>query len=214
MVDVADRRSPVFQAMARNALDFTIKGKSAEAGAVLQRMSARYGGNGAVEAALLWIDTLADHLGRPSDGTGVAILFKEAETGNVGIADQRRPTVVWAGRLIGARLADDQDTFVALINAVGGRADFGAYVGELLHMVALTFQHGQVLHHRSPDSHVRCRSILKDRMTELGVDVTVTTAWPGVSPYDQPPMTCPHGIQYWLEPTAEQVAAWERDGIE
>lgn len=52
-------------------------------------------------------------------------------------------------------------------------------------------------------------------MADLGTDVSVLTEPPPTkTPYAQPPMTCPHGTTYWLEPTPEQIAAWERDGVE
>lgn len=143
----ADRRDPRLRAMASNALSFTLAERYDEARGVLERMAVTYGGDGAVQAAMLWIDTLAAKLGRPKDGQGVALMFKAVETGEVGGADGRRPTVVWAGRLITARLADDQDTFVALINTAG-QHDIGPYIGELLHMVALSLQQGEMLGQR------------------------------------------------------------------
>lgn len=215
MVEVADRRDPVLQAMARNALDFMIKDRTDEAGAVLQRLADRYGGDGAVEAALLWIDTLGAHFGHRPDGARVALLLKEVESGQVGTVDGGRPTVVWAGRLIAARFADDEATFSALINAAACSPSFGAHIGELLHMVALSLEHGQVLAPGQPVAHLHCRTLLRTKMADLGTDVSVLTEPPPTkTPYAQPPMTCPHGTTYWLEPTPAQIAAWERDGVE
>ncbi len=144
-VELADRRDPALQAMARNALDFAVKEKFADAVAAMGRINARYGGDGGIQAALLWIDYLAAHHGAKPNSAGVAFLLKAVETGAISPVTDQRPTVVWAGRLIAARLADDESTFVALINAVGKRPDFGSYIGELLHMVALSLKHGAVL---------------------------------------------------------------------
>lgn len=140
----ADRRDPRLQAMAANALNLVTEEKYDEARSVLEDMAASYGGDGAIQAALLWIDTLAAKLGAANDGQGVALMFKAVETGEIGGADGRRPTVVWAGRLVTARLADDEATFVALINTAGKR-DIGPYIGELLHMVALSIKQGELL---------------------------------------------------------------------
>lgn len=137
----ADRRDPVLKAMAANALRFAVAERYTEAGQALGRINERFGGDGAVQAALLWVDTLIAGLGATKNDP-VAVAFRNVETGSVHFADGTPPTVVWAGRLIGARLADDEDTFLALINAVGQRAEFGEYIGELLHMVALTSRYG------------------------------------------------------------------------
>lgn len=139
-----DRSDPHFQAMAANALSFAMEEKFDEARSVLEDMAASYGGQGAIQAALLWIDTLGAKLGATNDGQAVALKFKAVETGEITGADGRRPTVVWAGRLITARLSDDEATFIALIN-VAGKRDIGPYIGELLQMVALSMNQGELL---------------------------------------------------------------------
>lgn len=64
-----------------------------------------------------------------------------------------------------------------------------------------------------PD-HSQCREELRSSMANLGIDVTVSTAQPIiVGRYPAEGYTCPHGTEYWIEPTGEQVAQWYRDGV-
>lgn len=58
-----------------------------------------------------------------------------------------------------------------------------------------------------------CWHELKDRMAALGVQVTARMTAPPPTPYDTEPFTCPHGVTYWIEPTVEQMAQWQRDGV-
>ncbi len=60
-----------------------------------------------------------------------------------------------------------------------------------------------------PKDHAGCRQWLKEGFSLLGCDVTVSTAPPLVtSGYDLGPITCPHGVQFWHEPTGEQLMEW------
>lgn len=59
-----------------------------------------------------------------------------------------------------------------------------------------------------------CWRELKDRMAAMGTQVTVTMTPPPASPYNTEPLTCPHGVTYWIKPTSEQIATWVRDGVE
>lgn len=60
-----------------------------------------------------------------------------------------------------------------------------------------------------------CWREIKDRMAAMGVEVTVSTRPPLVAgPYTVEGLTCPHGVDYWWEPTGEQIAEWVRDGVE
>lgn len=61
--------------------------------------------------------------------------------------------------------------------------------------------------------HVECRDVIRGGLAEQGVDAVVSTATPIVSgPYEAHGYTCPHGTTYWVQPTGEQIAAWNRDG--
>lgn len=54
--------------------------------------------------------------------------------------------------------------------------------------------------------------LLRQRLAAYDVDVSVSTAPPLVrGPYPTECYTCPHGTQYWVEPTGEQIAQWHRD---
>jgi len=60
-----------------------------------------------------------------------------------------------------------------------------------------------------------CRAVLRDGMAEMGTEVTVSTAAPLTpSPYEYNPMTCPHGVTFYMQPTTEQVLAWHEAGVQ
>jgi hypothetical protein len=64
-----------------------------------------------------------------------------------------------------------------------------------------------------PIAHLQCPRELRDRMAEMGVEITVSETPPLVAgPYTTAPMVCPHGVTYWFEPTGEQIAKWVADG--
>lgn len=60
----------------------------------------------------------------------------------------------------------------------------------------------------------KCAQVLQDQCAGAGVDVRVTLTPAMNSPYTLHGFTCPHGMEYWLHPTPEQIAQWERDGVE
>jgi hypothetical protein len=61
--------------------------------------------------------------------------------------------------------------------------------------------------------HAGCREQLRQQAVALGLDVTVSTARPlVVGSYPPGGFRCPHGTQYWIEPSGEQIAQWHRDG--
>lgn len=48
----------------------------------------------------------------------------------------------------------------------------------------------------------------------IGADAVVSTARPLVaSPYGEHSFRCPHGVEYWIEPTGEQIADWAARGV-
>ncbi len=58
-----------------------------------------------------------------------------------------------------------------------------------------------------------CGDTIRQEMAGMGIEVTVSTLPPMVEGlYTVDPMTCPHGVTYWWEPTGEQIAQWVRDG--
>jgi hypothetical protein len=43
-------------------------------------------------------------------------------------------------------------------------------------------------------------------------EITISTEPPLVAnPYIQG-LTCPHGVDFWIEPTGDQIAQWVKDG--
>ena len=63
-----------------------------------------------------------------------------------------------------------------------------------------------------PGAHRECPQFLVDGMADSGIEAHVSTEPPIVKgPYTMPPMTCPHGVRFWLEPTGEQIATWVRE---
>ena len=74
-----------------------------------------------------------------------------------------------------------------------------------------------------PD-HDGCRDILRQALAMAcagagipGADLNISTAPPLVSapPGQWQPMscTCPHGTEFWIEPTGEQRAKWRAEGV-
>lgn len=61
-------------------------------------------------------------------------------------------------------------------------------------------------------AHAGCAGVLREGMA--GFEVTVSTERPLVaSPYTTEGFTCPHGVTYWIEPTGEQIARWQAEGV-
>lgn len=62
-----------------------------------------------------------------------------------------------------------------------------------------------------------CRRTLKELATENPenpLDIVVSTEPPLFdSGYEVAAFTCPHGTAFYLEPTREQIIAWQRDGV-
>jgi hypothetical protein len=61
-------------------------------------------------------------------------------------------------------------------------------------------------------SHAKCADVIREGMAP--VDITVSAEPPLVrGPYTTDGFTCPHGTTYWIEPTGEQVAQWQAEGV-
>jgi hypothetical protein len=66
----------------------------------------------------------------------------------------------------------------------------------------------------------QCGEFIRATMTAIAAEsgrnceITVSTAPPLVaSPYGDNGYECPHGVTYWIEPTSEQIAEWNREGV-
>lgn len=59
-----------------------------------------------------------------------------------------------------------------------------------------------------------CRGRLLDFMAARGIECTVTVTPPLVAPrYEPLDMVCPHGRMWFMEPTGDQIARWNADGV-
>lgn len=69
--------------------------------------------------------------------------------------------------------------------------------------------------HQRALTHDDCVPMMLISARYRGLDVIVTAVPPLVKgPFTLPPMTCPHGVQHWSEPTGEQIAKWAREVLE
>jgi hypothetical protein len=58
-----------------------------------------------------------------------------------------------------------------------------------------------------------CRTFLVQQMAAMGVEAVASPASPIIPPaYGATSFICPHGVEYWLEPTSDQIAAWAKAG--
>jgi hypothetical protein len=65
-----------------------------------------------------------------------------------------------------------------------------------------------------PLGRSECAQHLATLSADLGAEVHVSTLPPIVAgPYETAGFECPHGTQYWIEPTGEQVADWAARGV-
>lgn len=136
-----DRSDPRLQALAHAAMIHAIGMRPDRAAMAVQTIGNEYGGDGVVQAALLWIDRLLYDTGRDTtNGQPVRLQFLNSDTGSVDSADEVDPPVAWCGRLIAARVADDEHIFTALINSFHSDETFSRYMGLLLSLIAMQYR--------------------------------------------------------------------------
>lgn len=102
---------------------------------------------------LAWIDTGVSWLGLdPAElaADPPPVAFHAIETGNIEHADQVPADVAAAGRLIAARLADDEAQFVAVLAAIPEGEDFGRVFCRVLTAVARWIRDGSFVPRSSP----------------------------------------------------------------
>jgi hypothetical protein len=130
-----DRKALVF---AKQALLLAMREEWQQAAATVQQLSDEFGSDGVDIALIAWCDTARAHLGL-GDDKPIRLMFHNAETGEIGTADQVPAEKAWAGRLITARMAMDRETFTALLAAVPNDPKaIGDHVFAVLVGVALT----------------------------------------------------------------------------
>jgi hypothetical protein len=70
------------------------------------------------------------------------LVFQEKDTGQLSGVDEVPPATRWAGRLIMARAAMDQDQWVALMRSVGNSQEWSACCDAVIQLVALNLRRG------------------------------------------------------------------------
>lgn len=61
----------------------------------------------------------------------------------------------------------------------------------------------------TPLGRTACAQQLIDESAKHGLEIHVSTLPPLVrGPYETAGFICPHGVEYWIEPTGEQIARW------
>lgn len=113
----------------------------------IQRIGDECGPEGVELAMRGWIDTMAGRLGIEPGTQAVAVTFRGIDDDGTPDASAvhadavERPEVVWAGQLMAARVAMDQDTYVALLNALPhDPSEVGAHVAAVLEMCSLAMR--------------------------------------------------------------------------
>lgn len=131
-----DRMDPRVKKIATIALHFAMQDKMREAAGYVERLN---GTGGLIDAILGWIDTYIAYC-HPTHKQGelIRIAWVDVESATVhGNADDVPAAARWAGRLISARAADDQDQFMALLRALPPGTALGDGITSLLRAVAL-----------------------------------------------------------------------------
>jgi hypothetical protein len=131
--------------LASAAMTAYMGGAEETAEKAIQRIGDECGADGVELALRAWIDTMAGRLGVPPGAHAVAIKFRgidddgEPDASAVDADAVERPEVVWAGRLMAARVAMDQDTYIALLEALpDDPSEVGRHVAAVLEMCSLT----------------------------------------------------------------------------
>lgn len=134
-------RNPRAMDLARTALWAAVRDDTDQAVAAVKSISSETGGEGLMDAILGWCDTAIAQAG-VEVGAPIRIAWMEAETLRVNAGPEEvRPTARWAGRLLAARAADDQDMFMALMDSIPHDPKaVGDHVWELVQMVALNLR--------------------------------------------------------------------------
>jgi hypothetical protein len=98
----------------------------------VERICQVYGPEVLSSVMLAWIDTMISQCGMDAHGWPVGIAWQHQDGGAITDADSTPPAVVWGGRLIGARLADDEGMFRAIYESLETDGQFSSGVSALL----------------------------------------------------------------------------------
>jgi hypothetical protein len=122
------------------ALHLAMKGDLEEAANYVKRLK---GDDGLLLAIQARVDTFIARFDLRAKGDRrppVRMMWLNVESGQVETADETSPKMRWAGRLIAARIADDPDTYYALLKAPAGGSELGDHIMALLHSVAISLR--------------------------------------------------------------------------
>lgn len=136
-------RSP-WNGHAAAVLQAAIRRDRAATQTAVTALIAAFGADVLPQVMLAWVDTTLNAQGVTADGRPARIVFGNPATGRVSDADDVPPEIAWAGRLLGARAADDEDTYRALMAAIPDE-DVGRHITALLHCCAETCRLGGAL---------------------------------------------------------------------
>lgn len=132
---------------ARACLVAAMRHDAVAAQAAANALLADFGPGVIPQVMLAWIDTAlsAQGIGPGETGQPARIVFGDIDTGNIATdAHDVAPEVAWAGRLMNARIANDRDTYQALMNAVPPDQD-GRYINSLLDCCAQSARLGRAM---------------------------------------------------------------------
>lgn len=91
--------------------------------------------DGLYEMCTVWCDTVLTTIEGCEPGAPVHLVWQEVRTGLVAHSDEVHPKIRWAGQILAARAAADDDSSRALFGAVP-REDLDEYLGVLLDVLA------------------------------------------------------------------------------
>jgi hypothetical protein len=125
--------------LARKAFQAGLDGDWHRVNAAVQAIDIRYPGS-MPQVMLAWIDTAAVNIGLTPElleaiqrrGEPIQTVYLREDDGQLDNADNVEPAIANAGRLITARLANDEATWVAVIRAVPGNAEWTKLVARVL----------------------------------------------------------------------------------
>lgn len=116
-----DEADPKMIWLADRALIAAMLGRHDDAHRLAAQLSERFGGAGLWLAMLLWTDTTLSAAGitpGAHDDEPIALRFLDVDTARYAEIDEVPAPIVWAGRFLAARAADDPDTGQALALAL------------------------------------------------------------------------------------------------
>lgn len=125
-----------------DALAEEINGNHEEAARITRSIVEEHGAPIITRVMLVWIDMVQMYIGAEV-GEVIRPQFREASTGEIDDVDGVSWDTAWAGRAMAARIADDRDTFNALIRSLPDAEHLDRAVARTLECCALTIRDGR-----------------------------------------------------------------------